>query len=78
MSEVTCARCGRRGEGLGAPPLPGALGAAVLAHTCSECWEAWRLEQVKVINHYGLRPHVKEDRERLYGITREALRLPPE
>lgn len=78
MSEVTCSRCGERREGLAAAPLPGALGASILAHTCGSCWEAWRLEQVKVINHYSLRPHLKEDREKLYEITRDALRLPGE
>lgn len=75
---ITCARCGETREGLAAAPLPGALGASILLHTCAACWEAWRLEQVKVINHYSLRPHLREDREQLYAITREALKLPPD
>ena len=75
---VTCSRCGETREGLGAAPLPGALGAAILAHTCATCWEAWKQEQVRVINHYSLRPQLREDREKLYEITREALKLPPE
>lgn len=74
---VTCTRCGETREGLDRPPLPGTLGESIRAHTCAVCWEAWKQEQIRVINHYQLRPHVAEDREQLYAITREALKLPP-
>jgi len=57
---------------------PGAIGLLILAHTCGECWEAWKQQQIRVINHYQLRPHLKEDRDKLYEITREALHLPAE
>ena len=43
---------------------------------CAECWQQWVQQQIRVINHYGLRPALKEDRERLYGFTREFLNLP--
>ena len=78
MSEVTCARCGETREGLDRAPLPGVLGASILAHTCAVCWEGWKAEQIRVINHFQLRPQLAEDREKLYEITREALKLPPD
>lgn len=51
--------------------LPGALGDDIERSVCAECWNEWVQTQIRVINHYGLRPAVKEDRERLYGLTRE-------
>ena len=80
MSEghVTCTRCGETRDGLSKAPLPGVIGASILAHTCTVCWDAWKEQQIKVINHYSLRPQFKEDRDKLYEITREALNLPGE
>jgi len=54
------------------------LGEQIARRVCSACWAEWLQEQIKVINHYGLRPALREDRERLYGITREYFGLPPE
>jgi Fe-S cluster biosynthesis and repair protein YggX len=51
--------------------LPGTLGDDIERSVCAECWKEWVQTQIRVINHYGLRPAVKEDRERLYGLTRE-------
>jgi hypothetical protein len=34
--------------------------------------------QIRVINHYGLRPALKEDREKLYEFTRQHLNLSTE
>jgi Fe-S cluster biosynthesis and repair protein YggX len=42
---------------------------------CAECWKEWTAAQIRVINHYGLRPALREDREKLYGFTREFLNL---
>ncbi len=75
MAAVTCARCARTREGAGNVGLPGALGAEVEAKICADCWKEWLAAQIRVINHYGLRPAVKEDREKLYGFTREFLNL---
>jgi len=75
MAEVTCARCAQTREGAGKVGLPGPLGESIEARTCSECWKEWLAQQVRVINHYGLRPFVKEDRDRIYGFTREFLNL---
>ena len=75
---MTCSHCAQTREGLEGAPLPGAIGALILAHTCPECWEGWKQQQIRVINHYQLRPQFKEDRDKLYEITREALNLPPE
>lgn len=78
MSVVTCARCGNAREGAGNVGLPGTLGAAIEQRVCAECWKEWLTQQVRVINHYGLRPAVREDRERIYSFTREFLNIADE
>jgi Fe-S cluster biosynthesis and repair protein YggX len=78
MATVTCSRCGRTTEGLARPPLSGALGQDVLAHVCPACWTEWRQESVNVINHTGLQPVDPSDRQKLYGLLREYLKLPAE
>jgi Fe-S cluster biosynthesis and repair protein YggX len=75
VAVVVCARCGETREGAGKVGLPGSLGADVEAHVCAECWKEWLSTQIRVINHYGLRPAQREDRERLYELTREFLQL---
>jgi Fe-S cluster biosynthesis and repair protein YggX len=72
---VRCARCGGEREGAGKVGLPGSLGAEIEARSCAVCWKEWLDTQVRVINHYGLRPAQREDRERLYELTREFLQL---
>jgi len=42
---------------------------------CAQCWSEWLAQQIRVINHYGLRPALREDREKLYDFTREFLGL---
>lgn len=76
MAEVTCARCGMTRESAGRVGLPGPLGDEIAEKVCAECWQEWVQQQIRVINHYGLRPALKEDREKLYGFTREFLNLP--
>lgn len=75
MAVVTCARCAQTREGAGKVGLPGTLGAEIEAKICAECWKEWLGTQIRVINHYGLRPAVKEDRDKIYGFTREFLNL---
>ena len=77
MAVVSCARCGLEREGAGMVGLPGELGAEIEQRICGECWREWLATQIRVINHYGLRPAQREDREKLYGLTREFLRLEP-
>lgn len=64
-------RCGEAREGAGRVGLPGALGDEIERSVCAECWKEWLQMQIRVINHYGLRPALKEDRERLYAFTRQ-------
>lgn len=75
MTTVTCSRCGNLREGAGRVGLPGALGDDIERSVCAECWKEWLAQQIRVINHYGLRPALKEDREKLYAFTREFLNL---
>lgn len=72
---VTCVRCGETREGAGIV-LPGALGEQIARGVCSVCWAEWLQQQIKVINHYGLRPALREDREKLYDLMREYFGLP--
>lgn len=75
MASVTCVRCKNTREGAGRV-LPGSVGDQIEAGVCAECWKEWLAQQVRVINHYGLRPVIKEDREKLYAFTREFFGLP--
>ena len=78
MADVTCVHCGLTREGAGDVGLPGELGADIARSVCAECWREWLQMQIRVINHYGLRPALKEDREKLYGFIREHLLSPTE
>jgi Fe-S cluster biosynthesis and repair protein YggX len=78
MATVVCARCGVTREGAGKVGLPGTLGAEIEQRVCAQCWQEWLSTQIRVINHYGLRPAVREDRERLYELTRQFFDLPPD
>ncbi|HET8567841.1 MAG TPA: Fe(2+)-trafficking protein [Candidatus Limnocylindria bacterium] len=78
MATVTCSRCGQTRDGAGKVGLPGTLGAAVEENVCAQCWQEWLQTQIRVINHYGLRPALREDREKLYELTREFFGLPPD
>jgi Fe-S cluster biosynthesis and repair protein YggX len=62
-------------EGAGKTGLPEPLGAEIEDRICAVCWSEWLQTQIRVINHYGLRPAQREDRERLYELTREFLQL---
>lgn len=73
---VTCVRCRETREGAGRV-LPGALGDEIERDVCAVCWSEWLQQQIRVINHYALRPALKEDREKLYEITREFFGLEP-
>ena len=74
MADVTCVRCGVSRTGAGRV-LPGAIGDDIEQRVCAECWSEWLAQQIRVINHYGLRPAMREDREKLYEFTREFLGL---
>ncbi|HVR88967.1 MAG TPA: Fe(2+)-trafficking protein [Candidatus Limnocylindria bacterium] len=73
--DVTCARCGNTRAGAGRVGLPEPLGGEIERSVCAECWKEWVAQQIKVINHYGLKPVIREDREKLYAFTREFLNL---
>ena len=73
---LTCVRCHQTREGAGRV-LPGPLGEEIARSVCAVCWAEWLQQQIRVINHYSLRPSLKEDREKLYGITREFFGLEP-
>ena len=75
MAVVRCARCGNEREGAGKVGLPGSLGEDIETRICAECWRDWLSAQIRVINHYGLRPAQREDRDKLYDLTREFLQL---
>ena len=76
MAEVVCARCGNTRESAGKTGLPAPLGQEIEERVCADCWKEWLAAQIRVINHYGLRPALREDREKLYAFTREFLNLP--
>ncbi|HUQ41135.1 MAG TPA: Fe(2+)-trafficking protein [Candidatus Limnocylindrales bacterium] len=73
---ITCVRCKETRESAGRV-LPGAIGDDIARSVCAVCWAEWLQQQIRVINHYSLRPAMKEDREKLYDITREFFGLEP-
>jgi Fe-S cluster biosynthesis and repair protein YggX len=75
MANVECNKCGKSAVGLEEAPLPGDAGAAVLAHTCVECWGSWCLEQVKLINELSLSPAKPDHYAQLVVKMREFLAL---
>jgi len=77
VPDVTCARCGNVRASAGRVGLPGTLGDDIERRVCAECWTEWLATQIRVINHYGLRPALREDREKLYAFTRDFLNLGP-
>lgn len=72
---VTCRRCGREAPGLPRPPLAGDVGRLVFDHVCQDCWNDWFEQSVLVINHYGLNPAIREQRQQLYDVMKEYLGL---
>jgi Fe-S cluster biosynthesis and repair protein YggX len=74
VADVTCARCGETRASAGRV-LPGAIGDEIEERVCAQCWSEWLAQQIRVINHYALRPALREDREKLYDFTREFLGL---
>lgn len=75
MADVTCVRCSETRESAGRV-LPGPIGDEIERSICSVCWKEWLSTQIRVINHYGLQPARREDREKLYEFTRQYLGLP--
>ncbi|HKY50929.1 MAG TPA: Fe(2+)-trafficking protein [Candidatus Limnocylindria bacterium] len=76
MADVSCVRCGQTRAGAGRV-LPGDIGDEIERRVCAQCWSEWLAQQIRVINHYGLRPALREDRDKLYDFTREFLGLEP-
>lgn len=76
MSAIVCSRCGESREAVGKVPVPGELGDLAARQVCGPCWSEWIQTSIRVVNHYGLQPTVKEHREMLFEFMREFLKLP--
>lgn len=55
--------------------MAGPWGVRVQDAVCADCWKAWQEQQTLVMNHYGLRPFLPADREKIYGHMAEFLKL---
>ena len=75
MAAITCARCGKKAEQLGAPPLKSAIGREVQERICAACWQLWRNQETMVINEWRLRLFDKGDRAKLDLACRQFLGL---
>ena len=51
---VNCVKLGREAEGLDFPPLPGALGKRLYDNVSKEAWQAWQMQQTRLINENRL------------------------
>lgn len=54
MTSFACVRCGKDGDRLAAPPMPGDLGRRAYESVCNPCWQEWLQHQTALINHYAL------------------------
>lgn len=68
-------RCGRQADALSSAPLVGARGQAVLQNICPDCWQAWLEQSTLLINHYGIQVADPAQRQRLYAVMAEFLKL---
>jgi Fe-S cluster biosynthesis and repair protein YggX len=51
---VNCVKLGREAEGLDRPPLPGELGKRIYDGVSKEAWQAWQVQQTRLINENRL------------------------
>ena len=65
MNGIQCSRCGQVGLALPKPPLAGATGLAVQAHTCAGCWGEWQRNAPAYINHHDIKVVEPAGRARL-------------
>ena len=77
MARIDCARCGKPGEQVAAPPLPTDLGNRIYDSICQSCWSEWLQQQTVIINHYGLDLRQPEARQILTQQTEAFLFGPP-
>jgi len=68
---VKCVKLGREAEGLDRPPMPGELGRRIWENVSKEAWQAWQLQQTRLINENRLnlmdpkaRKYLQEQTER--------------
>ncbi len=60
---VNCVKLQQEGEGLPAPPYPGALGQRIFEQVSAEAWQMWLDHQTMLINEYRLTPYETKARE---------------
>ncbi|MEN8375875.1 MAG: oxidative damage protection protein [Gemmatimonadota bacterium] len=60
---MTCVRCGENEAGLERAPLRNELGERAQREICPDCWGQWLQYQTALINHYGLDPREKKNRD---------------
>lgn len=75
MPAIVCSRCNQTKEQLGEPPVGGELGGTIVARICVDCWEEWRENSARLINHYGLNLGLPEHRTQLRGAMKEFLSI---
>jgi Fe-S cluster biosynthesis and repair protein YggX len=51
---VFCKKLGKMAEGLDFPPYPGEIGKKIFEEISKEAWEAWLIEQTKLVNEMRL------------------------
>ena len=52
--KINCIRCKQTNPALEKPPFPNAIGQRIHAEICQPCWQAWLMQQNRLMNHYGL------------------------
>ena len=75
-AQITCSRCGKQAAPLATPPLTGTRGQTIQQNVCPECWQAWMDQSTLLINHYGIHVADPTQRQQLYAVMAEFLKLP--
>lgn len=74
-NHITCYRCGQRAAPLEAAPLVGSRGEKIRQNVCPACWQAWVDQSALLINHYGIQVADPSQRQRLYAVMADFLKL---
>jgi Fe-S cluster biosynthesis and repair protein YggX len=75
IDRITCARCGQKTAPMAAAPLVGSRGEKVRRNICPACWQAWVDQSALLINHYGIQVADPAQRQRLYAVMADFLKL---
>lgn len=73
--KVFCAYLLQSEERLSRAPFPGKLGEIIFNNVSQKAWDAWLVEQTKLMNEYRLNPMERVHREQIRSAMKTFLSL---